>query len=195
MLVLASGKIVAQQHGDRQRANATRNGRDIAGDLAHRLEVDIPDQLLVDAVDPHIDHHRSRFDHLGRNQSRATDSGDQNVSRASDRGQVATLRVTDGDGRIGILCSKADIALHEHISERFADNVAASDDDDMFARQLDLVASQKVHYAVRSTWQIPRSALYQQSNVLGGKRIDVFAGVNGIQHALRVDPGGQRKLY
>src|SRR5262245_10141455 len=47
---------VLQEHGDGHRADAARHGRDPAGDVLHRFEVDVAGELAVgQAVDADVD--------------------------------------------------------------------------------------------------------------------------------------------
>ena len=64
-------------------------GRDRAGHLGHRLEVDVADQAVVGAVRADVDHRRARLHHLGGHQARRADGRDQDVGARADRGEVA----------------------------------------------------------------------------------------------------------
>src|SRR4051794_2437022 len=80
---------VHQQHRDRHRADATGDGSDRARLLDNGVEVHIPYQPVVGAVDADVDDDGAVADHLGRHQLRAADCCNEHVGTAAHVREVA----------------------------------------------------------------------------------------------------------
>ena len=93
---------------------------------------------------------RQFIDHLAGELGLA-DGHDQYVGRSRDRSQIRRAAVADGDRGV-------DAALDEHHGQWLADNVAAADDHDMPAGDLDAAADQYFIHSGRSAGQKSRPA-------------------------------------
>ena len=149
VLQFAGGKRVAQEHGNRQRADASRNGRNGRGDLPDSREIDVADELAVDAIDANIDDDSTDLDHVGGDQPRLPDGSDQNVRFARNASEIFALRMADGHRRVGVLASQSDIALNKHIRHRLSDDIASSHNHNMLPRGFDLIAREDLQDTVR----------------------------------------------
>ncbi len=114
-----------------------RVGRDRAGDLPDRFEIDIAHQpvtilcgRIIDAVHADVDHHRAGLDHVGFDEVGLPHRGDEDVGTAAMGGDVAAARVEHGDRCVGVL-----FLLQEDRGHRLAHDVAASQDDDFGSAQ------------------------------------------------------------
>src|SRR5687768_17303028 len=112
-------KCVREQHRDRHRADASRDGRDRARDLARRVEVHVAHQPVVGAVDAHVDDGRAGLDPVALDEPRAADRRDEDVCPAAGLREVRRARMADRDGRVGV---------EEQGRERAADEDRAPDD-------------------------------------------------------------------
>jgi hypothetical protein len=120
--------------------------------------VNIPDQpaaaLLFDPINADIDHHRSRLDHVGRNQPGPTNCGYENVSLPRPGCQIAAAAVAKGDSGITTGTSPS-----QQESQRLANDIAAADDHGVTARRLDFGIDQHPLNASRCAGNEPRSPL------------------------------------
>src|SRR3990170_1083090 len=101
-LALGGADEMGEEEGVRQGADATRNGRDRGRDLACRFEVDVPDDMPVDDVDPDVDDDRARLEHGAGDEAGPAGGDDDDVGSTRMDHQVARLRVADGDGRAAL---------------------------------------------------------------------------------------------
>ena len=100
LLALRRADEVAQEQGVRQRPDAARDGRDRRGDLLGGGEVDVADDPPVDDVDPDVDDDRAGLEHGTGHEARLPGGDDDDVRPPDLGGEVARLRVADGDGRV-----------------------------------------------------------------------------------------------
>ena len=128
---------------------------------ADGIEIHIAGQLAVrQPVHAHVHDHGPRPDHVGLEELRLADGDDHNVGLAGQGGDVAAAAVADGHRGVG-----AGRLLHQDQGQRFADDVAAADDDDVGAVQGDAVADQQLLHAVRGTGKKARVAGRQQAEI------------------------------
>ena len=79
----------------------------------------------------------------------------------------------DGDRRICVL-----IFLHEQKGERFTDDHAAPEDDDVRAADIDLVFEEQTLHAKRGTWnESGRISEREFCNVLWVEAVHIFARI------------------
>ena len=180
---------VFEEHGDSEWPHAAGHRGDGGGDLANGIEIDVAAKLAVDAVDAHVDHDGAGADHVGSHESRLADGGDQDVGLAGDFGKIFCLAMTDRDGGIG-----ARAALDEHDGDRFADDFAPAEDDDVIAGSFDPAFDQQLLNTVGRARQEPRTALDQQADIFGVKGVDVFERIDRVEDFFLVDLFGEREL-
>ncbi len=136
---------VRHQHGNGHRSDTARYGGDggtfrsdfIEGNIAHQL-VAARTARILDPVDPDIDNDRAVADMFLPDESGAPDGRDQNISRAGDLWKIPAARMHDRHGGVAALAF-----LHEQKGERFSDNHAASENNDMRAGDLDAVLDEQ----------------------------------------------------
>src|SRR5262245_35361602 len=138
---------VLEEHRDRERANATRYGRERTGDgldtgmdvaeheratpleglpaLRAGREEALHDSRVVDAGRAYVDHRCPRLHEVRRNKRGSTERGDQDVSLPSNTWEIVRSRVAHGN---------RGMPMQQQQCHRFANDVAATDDDGAGAR-------------------------------------------------------------
>ena len=117
------------------------------------VEVDVADEPVVGAVGADVDHRRARLHHLGADQARRADRGDEDVGARADRGEVAGARVADGDRRV---------LAEQQRGERPADQDRAAEDHRLGALDLGAGVAQQLDHALRRARHEARAALGEQ---------------------------------
>ena len=138
-----------------------------------------------DAVDADVDEGGAGLDHVRSDEAGAADGGDEDVGLASDCGEVARLRVADGDGRV--------LVQQQH-GDGLADDVAAADDDGVLAGDGNVAALENLDDSGGRAGRERGTAGLQAAGVDGMKAVDIFLGRDGIEQRLGVDLRGQRQL-
>ena len=141
--------------------------------LAGARTVHIAFQALFGAVDGHIDEHGTLLEVFGLQQPRVTGGGDDDVGDAREVGEVAGVRVAEGDG--GVLTD-------EELGGGFAHQLAASDDDGVLAGHLYVVGGQQGENALGGAGHHVGLAQMQQSHIHQVQSVGILAVVNGIQN-------------
>ena len=93
--------------------------------------------------------------------------------------------MADGDGGIGV---------HQQQRHRFADDVAAAEDDGVCAFDGDGVAAKNFHAAYGRAGDEPGAATDQPAETYGMKTVYIFRGIDGLENALGIDLGREGKL-
>ena len=115
---------VIQQHANGHRTDTARNGSDGGSPFLGSLEFNVTGEFAAgQPIDADIDDHGSRLDPIASHQPGFTDSDDQNIRPAHFVPQAGGARMSDCHG--GML-------FKQHQSYRFADDVAAADNDSVF---------------------------------------------------------------
>src|SRR6266513_381790 len=97
----------------------------------------------------------------------------------------------DGDRRICIL-----VFLHEKKGERFTDDHAAPEDDDVRAADIDLVFEEQTLHAERGAWNEPgRIPEREFCNVLWMEAVHIFAWIERTHDGRFIDLFGRRGLH
>ena len=142
VLELCRLERILHQHGNGHRAGAARDRRHIGG-LLHHLGSNIAADLALGvAVDADIDNDRALLDHIGRDEARFADSGDQNIRAAADLCEILCAAVADGDRAV---------TVQQQHTHRLADDVRAADDHAFLALGIDAVLVEQLHHARRRT--------------------------------------------
>ncbi|MDF3009544.1 MAG: hypothetical protein K0S03_340 [Burkholderiales bacterium] len=153
----------------------------------HRVEVDVAGELAVGAaVDAHVDHAGTGFDHLAGNEFRPARGGNQYVGAAGDVFKVFRFRVADRHRRV---------LLQQQQRERLADDVGAADHYRAAARHRDAGMLEQAHHAGRRAGHEPGRAGNEGAEVHGVEAVDVLGGRNQRKYARRIDVARQRQLH
>ena len=151
-------------------SGCTSPDNDVAA-LVELLPVGVVTEELFDAgplgdpVDTDIDHGGARPNEILGDHGIAADGDDEDVRPSADAGQVLRAGVADGD---------RGVPMHEQRGHRFADDLAATDDDGVLPRDLDTGAIEHLHDAGGRCRYEPGPVLYQQADVLRVEPIDVL---------------------
>jgi len=140
---MAFGRVdrVRQEHGDGEGSDSSGYGRVGGSNFGGRGGIDIANEPAfagMKTIHTDVDYGSSRFDEIGGDERWTTDGGYQNIGAAGLFGQVRRLRMTDGDGGVGV---------KQEQRHRFAHDVATSNDDGVFAGHGDLITAQQFHDA------------------------------------------------
>src|SRR5215469_4421620 len=96
---------------------------------------------IGDFVGPDVDDRSAGLNPLGLDKTGASDGGDEDVGVTDDFGKFARFGMADGDGGVGV---------EEQESHRFANDVAAPEDDGVGTFDRNVIAAQNFHAASRS---------------------------------------------
>src|SRR5579884_3870766 len=110
---------MANKHQMCQRAETARNRRKERSNLFDALEINVSDHATFDGIDACVQYDRARFDHVGGNAVRASNTDGQDIGFSCEAGEIVSMGMADGDG--GILAD-------QHQGGWLAADVAASDD-------------------------------------------------------------------
>ena len=125
---------------------------------------------------------------LGLHEIRPAYGRDQNVSRTRDLGEIPAARMHDRDCRICVF-----VFLHKQKGKRFADNHAATKDDDVRAADVDLAFDEQTLHAKRCARNQPgRIAECEFCNIFRMKTIHVFARIERVHDLRFIDLFGWR---
>src|SRR5882757_5394502 len=105
-------------------------------------------------------------------------SRDDDIRPADDAGEVASFGMADGDGGIG---------MHEQKRHRFANDVAAAEDDGVGALNLDIVAAQNFHAARGRARDKAGPPTDQTPKAHRVKAVNVFCRINSSENSLGID--------
>ena len=180
---------ILHQHGDGEKSDTARHGRDRPRDSRCGVKVHVADELLRrDAVDADVDHRRALLHHVRCDKARPPDRSDEDVRRARDRGKVLRARVTDRHG-----C----VAFEKEMRHGFSDDVAAANDDGVRPLDGDARVVEHTDAARRCAGAQSRCAEHQMSDVDGMEAVHVLARVDMGEDLLLVlrDLRGQRQLH
>src|SRR5690606_29467079 len=106
--------------------------------------VALGDGGVVHPVDPDVNDDGAGAHHVGGDELRLADGGDDDIGAADHGGEIARLRVTDGDGGIA-----AGTRLDQEVGHRLPDDGAAADDHRVRAPGLDAVPQQHLDHPPR----------------------------------------------
>src|SRR5712671_931220 len=112
-------------------------------------------------------------------------SRDDDIRPADEAGEVASLGMADGDGGIGV---------HQQQGHRFANDVAAAEDDGVGALNLNIVAAQNFHAARGRARDKSGPPTDQTPKAHRMDAINIFCGINGFENSLGVDLRREGKL-
>jgi len=172
---LAGVERVLHEHRDGHRSHAAGGGRDGFAERGHGVEVDVADDTIAvllggvrDAIDTHVDDDRSRFDHVGGDETRFADRSDDDVGLADDAGKVSGARMSDGHGTIATFGQ-------EEGGSGLADDERAADDDGVFTGGFDAGATEKFDDARgRAGGKGAGDFLNKAADALSAEAIDVL---------------------
>ena len=185
---------VAQEHGDREWADAAGDRRDPAGDGADGREIHVADEPAFHAVDADVDDGRARLHHVGRDQARPADRGHEDVGLPRDGGEVVGTAVTDRDRRVAAAGARGRLG-REQQRQGPADDVAAADDHGVPAGGLDPGVDQHPLHPGGRAGDEPRPALRQEAGVLRMEAVHVAVRRHRVEHGHAVDVRRQRQLH
>ena len=175
-----------QQHGDGHRADPARNRRDRRGDGFDGGEVDVADHLAgLIAVDADVDDDRAGLDIVGCDHLRLADGNDQDVGLAADCRQVDGAGMGHRDGRV--------LAQHQ-LGDRFADDVAAADDDAALALDGQLVSLEHGDDPGRRAGHGAVPAQREQADIDGMEPVDILVRLDRADDRELVDVVRQGQL-
>ena len=180
-----------KQAGDRHRPDAAGDRRDRARHRGRLGKGHIADELalavrLDDAVDADIDHDGAGLDPVALHELGLTDCRHHEVGAAHHVGKVLGARMRDGHRAV---------LAQQKLSHRLADDVGASDDDRVEARQIVLHRLCKDDRADRRARRQRALADRELADVDGVEAVDVLGRIDRIQHLHAVDVLGQRHLH
>ena len=146
-----------------------------------------PDELaFLGAIDAHVDHGRTRLDHLRRHEPLPADSGHEDVGAPRVAREIVGARVADRHGHV--------LGEEQH-RHRLADDLAAADHHGLLALQLHAVLREHHHHARRRRGHQERLAEIEEPRVLHVEPVDVLRRIHGAQHRRLVHVLGQRQLH
>lgn len=181
---LEGAEGVVHEHGDGHGSDAAGDGGHVAGLGGEGVEVDIADEAVTaggvgcfEAVDADVDNGGAVFDHVGGDEVGASDGGDEEVGLAGDFGKVGGAGMADGDGGV----AGEGFAHHEE-GGGFTDDLAAPEDDDVFAFGLDAAAGDELDDAGGGAGDETGFVfLAEFANVEGVESVDVFVGGDAVK--------------
>src|SRR5712692_4845138 len=191
---------IAHEHGDGHGADATGNGCECTGSI-DRVRMDVADERaafnaeffeavwkvlekarrflgISDAVGANVDDGgagpacHGRLDPVSLHVCGFAHGGDDDIGAAENIGEVARFGMADRDGGVGV---------HEEKSHRFADDVAAAEDDGVGAFDLDFVAAQNFHATRGSAGDQAGASADEAAEVHGMEAVHVFGGIDGFK--------------
>src|SRR5581483_11003040 len=180
-----AGDRVLEQAGDRHRPDAAGDRRQVGGHVRD-AGIDVADEARLGPVDADVDDGRARLDHVRRDDGGAARRHHEHVRVEGMAGEVARVRMADGDGCVRLL---------EQLRDRLPDDRAAADDDGPRAVELDPVLGEQRHHAARRCRDEPRPREEQLTGVQRVESVHVLQRVDGADHALLVDAARQRQLH
>lgn len=179
-----------EEHGDCHGTYPSWDGGDVRGDGKNAFKVDIPDDLVLYAVNADIDHDGTGLDHVRPNQGGNSNRGDKNICGSGDFKEAFGTVVADGNCRIAAL-----FFLHEHGRERLPDNVATAEDNDVFSLDGNAASFEKNFDSKRGTGKEGRFIAQEHfPDVQRMKSVYVFSWIDRKHDSLGIDMGGQGKL-
>src|SRR5882724_6026212 len=204
---LGSFYRVAHEHGDGHGADAAGNRSERAGSV-DRIGVHVTNEhgtLLAkflktcreiaqqgvglfcvgNFICADIDDCGARANPVGLDVAGFAHSRDDDIRPANDAGEVASFGMAGGDGGIGV---------HKQKRHRFANDVAAAEDDGVGALNLNIVAAQNFHATRRRARDKARAAADEATKAYGMEAVNVFCGINSFENSLRVDLRREGKL-
>src|SRR5215470_16011990 len=192
-MLLASSKApfcrlhhICQQHRAGHGAYSAGHRGYPAGDRSD-VGRDVTHQAGLGPRDPHVQHGRPRADHVRGQQPRPACRHHHDIGGASVRGKVFRPGVAERNGRV--LRPPG-----EQQPERPPHGDAAAHHGDVGSGDLDAVLAQQHHDAMRRARQRALLAQHELAQVDRVQPVGVLGRVHQVQHALVVQPGGQRKL-
>lgn len=182
--VFKSAEGVLHEHGNRHGTHAPGDGSHVAGKRSDRVVIDIAYEAVAafgigvfNAVDADVNNGDAFFDHVCSYKMGSTNRSDKEVGLASDGGEVAGTGMADRDSGV----AGNGFAHHEE-SGGFADDLAAPEDDHVFAFGFDAAAFDEFNNARRRTGD--KSAcvfLAEFADVDGVESVDVFVGSDAVK--------------
>jgi hypothetical protein len=193
---LACREGVEHEHADCHGAHAAGYGGDetAAGCDLGELDVAVETEAALaggvgNTGGAHIDDGGAFFHHVGRDEIGTSDGGDDDVGLSAFVLEGGAVAMADGDGGIAVAL------LHHELGHGFADDVAAPEDDALFAGGGDVIALQEGEDAFWRGGDIAWQSDCHAPHVDGMEAIDIFAVVDGFDDFLFGDVLGQGELH
>ena len=194
---LAGGESIFHQCCNGHRSYAAGHGGDIAAEGGYFIEFNVSFEGeagffsgIGQPGDADIYNNSPGFDHGGVDEFGPAEGCDDDIALKAEFTQVMGMGVADGDGAIAGLGVGAEQDAHGS-----ADDIAAADDDGMFATGVDLIVFEEQEDAVRGGGDEGGQSLDHFPDVDGVKAVDVFGGVDGVDDIVVGNMPGQGQLY
>ena len=179
---LAGGEGIFHQCCDGHRPYAAGHRGDIAAEGGHFIEFDVSFEGeagffsgIGHPGDADIYNNSSALDHGGVDEFGPAECCDDDIALEAKLTQVMGMGVADGDGAIAWLGVGAEQDAHGP-----ADDIAATDDNGMFATGIDLIVFEEQEDAMGGGGDEGGQSLHHFPDVDGVKAVDVFGRVDGV---------------
>ena len=194
---LTGGESIFHQCCDGHRSYAAGHRGDIAAKGRYFVEFDVSFEGeagffsgIGHSGDADVDNDGARPDHGSVDEFGPAEGCDDDIALKAELAQVMGMRVADGDGAIAWLGIGAEQDAHGS-----ADDIAAADDDGMFATGIDLIVFEEQEDTVRGGGDEGGQPLDHFPDVDGVKAVDVFGGMDGVDDIIVGNMPGQGQLY
>src|SRR5205807_6412131 len=131
-----------------------------------------------DFVRADIDHGGAGFEPVGLDVASFAHGGDDDVRAADDAGKIARFGMADGDSSVGV---------HEEQRHRFANDVAAAEDDGVGSLDGNIVAAKNFHASGGGAGDETFASADEFAEIDGVKTVHVFCGIDSFENFFGVD--------
>src|SRR5271157_452274 len=184
---------IEHKHRNCHRANPARYRRYSCSLLFDAFEINIACELRLAfrshaySVNAHIDHDNTFFDHVRGDRLGTARRHNKNVSPLGMERHILRCCVADCHCGVCALC-----LLKHHVCNRLSHNIAPAHNDHFRTFRLDTAPDQQLLNTVWCARIEVRLADNELTHIHRMERINVFVGINCIEHLSLIDVFGQR---